>query len=110
MPLRRFLAASFYSPTSASLARSRRRVKGARSIPLPLSGLAVEADGVVGRRPDGHFGSVRIEQTVDLTTDAGSEDAARAPVATDEEACLVTVSLDVPVKMTVHVGALVAAG
>jgi hypothetical protein len=47
---------------------------------LPLGGLAVKADGVVGRRPDGHFGFVRTEQTVDLTTDAGHEDAARALV------------------------------
>jgi organic hydroperoxide reductase OsmC/OhrA len=77
---------------------------------LPLSGLAVKADGVVGRRPDDHLGFVRIEQTVDLTTDAGCEDAARALVAKAEEGCLVTVSLDVPVQTTVHVGALVAAG
>jgi hypothetical protein len=53
---------------------------------------------------------VRIEQTVDLTTDAGYEDAARALVAKAEEGCLVTVSLDVPVQTTVHVGALIEAG
>jgi organic hydroperoxide reductase OsmC/OhrA len=77
---------------------------------LPLGGLSVKADGVVGRRPDGHFGFVRIEQTVDLTTDAGYEDAARALVAKAEEGCLVTVSLDVPVQTTVCVGALIEAG
>jgi organic hydroperoxide reductase OsmC/OhrA len=77
---------------------------------LPLGDLSVKADGVVGRRPGGHFGCVRIEQKVDLTTDAGYEDAARALVAKAEEGCLVTVSLDVPVQTTVRVGALIEAG
>ncbi|HSP74292.1 MAG TPA: OsmC family protein, partial [Gaiellaceae bacterium] len=31
---------------------------------LPLRGLAVRAEGIVGRRADGRFGFVRIEQTV----------------------------------------------
>ena len=37
---------------------------------------------------------MRIEQTVELTTDAGHEEAARALVAKAEDGCLVTVSLD----------------
>jgi organic hydroperoxide reductase OsmC/OhrA len=76
---------------------------------LPLRELSVHADGVVGRRPDGRFGFVRIEQTVELDTDAGSEDAARALVAKAEDGCLVTVSLDLPVETTVHVRAPVPA-
>ena len=48
---------------------------------LPLHGLSVKADGIVGRRPDDRFGFVRIEQTVDVTTDANLEDATRALVA-----------------------------
>jgi organic hydroperoxide reductase OsmC/OhrA len=77
---------------------------------LPLRGLSVKADGVVGRRPDDRFGFVRIDQTVELATDAGHEDAARALVAKAEEGCLVTVSLDLPVQTTVNVRALVESG
>ena len=76
---------------------------------LPLHGLSVKADGVVGRRPDGKFGFVRIEQTVEVTTDADHEDAARALVAKAEDGCLVTVSLDLPVQTTVNVRALIEA-
>ncbi len=76
---------------------------------LPLRGLAVKADGIVGRRPDHRFGFVRIEQTVEVTTDADHEDAARALIAKAEDACLVTVSLDLPVQTTVSVHALIEA-
>ena len=76
---------------------------------LPLHGLSVKADGVVGRRPDGRFGFVRIEQTVEVTTDADHEDAARALVDKAEDGCLVTVSLDLPVQTTVNVRALIEA-
>ena len=76
---------------------------------LPLQGLSVKADGIVGRRPDDRFGFVRIEQTVEVTTDADHEDAARALVAKAEDGCLVTVSLDVPVQTTVDVRAVVEA-
>jgi organic hydroperoxide reductase OsmC/OhrA len=73
---------------------------------LPLRGLSVCAAGVVGRRPDGRFGFVRIEQTVEVKTNVGYEDAARALVARAEDGCLVTVSLDVAVETTVEVQAL----
>jgi organic hydroperoxide reductase OsmC/OhrA len=76
---------------------------------LPLHGLSVNADGIVGRRPDDRFGFVRIEQTVDVTTDADQEDAARALIAKAEDGCLVTVSLDLPVQTTVNVRALIEA-
>jgi organic hydroperoxide reductase OsmC/OhrA len=56
-----------------------------------------------GRWPDGGFGFVRIEQTVELTTDHGYEDAARALVAKAEDTCLVTVSLDLPVETAVKI-------
>ena len=36
---------------------------------LPLHDLSVQAEGFVGRRADGRFGFVRIEQTVRLQTD-----------------------------------------
>ena len=77
---------------------------------LPLDGLSVKADGVVGRRVDGTFGFIRIEQTVELATDAEHEGAARALVAKAEDGCLVTVSVDLPVQTTVNVGVPLEAG
>ena len=70
---------------------------------LPLRGLDVHAEGVVGRREDGRFGFIRIEQSIVLETDPGYEDAARALVAKAEDGCLVAVSLDLPVETTVDV-------
>lgn len=77
---------------------------------LPLRDLSINAEGVVGRRPEGRFGFVRIEQTVELETDPGSEDAARALISKAEDQCLVTVSLDLPVQTTVQVRSLQPAG
>lgn len=76
---------------------------------LPLRRLDVRAEGVVGRRADGRFGFVRIEQSVELETDAGHEDAARALVGKAEDGCLVAVSLDLPVETTVQVHVTVPA-
>ena len=70
---------------------------------LPVRGLSVQAEGVVGRRPDGRFGFIRIEQTVELKTDHRYEGTARALVAKAEDTCLVTVSLDLPVETTVQI-------
>jgi len=72
---------------------------------LPLRSFAVHAEGVVGRRSDGRFGFVEIEQSVDLETESGFEDAGHALVAKAEEGCLVSVSLDLPVRTTVRVTA-----
>jgi peroxiredoxin-like protein len=76
---------------------------------LPLHDLSVRADGVVGRRADGRFGFLRIEQAVVVETDRGREDEARALVARADEGCLVSVSLDLPVETTVDVRAVVPA-
>ena len=70
---------------------------------LPLHELDIRAAGVVGRRDDGRFGFLRIEQDVSLETDDGYEDAARALVDKAEASCLVAVSLDLPVETTVDV-------
>jgi organic hydroperoxide reductase OsmC/OhrA len=70
---------------------------------LPLRDLNVHAEGVVGRRADGRFGFLRIEQHVSLETDDGYEDAARALIAKAEAGCLVAVSLDLPVETAVDV-------
>lgn len=70
---------------------------------LPLLGLLVEAHGIVGRRPDGKYGFMRLEQRVEIATEPGEEEHARAIVEAAEQGCLVTVSLDLPVETTVDV-------
>jgi organic hydroperoxide reductase OsmC/OhrA len=70
---------------------------------VTLHGLDVSADGIVGRRPDGRFGFVRIEQAVTVDVDAGDEHAAAALVAKADDACLVRVSLDLPVETHVEI-------
>jgi peroxiredoxin-like protein len=77
---------------------------------VPLLELSVRSEGVVGRRADGRFGFVRIEQAVELATEQESTQAARELVAKAEETCLVSVSLDVPVETTVEVRAALPAG
>lgn len=77
---------------------------------LPLRDLSIRAEGVVGHREDGRFGFVRIDQTVELETDAAQEHAAHALVAIAEAGCLVTASLDLPVQTTVKVRTPMLAG
>jgi organic hydroperoxide reductase OsmC/OhrA len=73
---------------------------------LTLHALSVSAVGVVGRRDDGQFGFTRIEQQVDIATEPGEEELARALVEKAERTCLVAVSLDVEMKTEVRVSAL----
>jgi organic hydroperoxide reductase OsmC/OhrA len=70
---------------------------------LAIENLDVRAEGFVGKRPDGRFGFVRIEQVVEVEVAAESEEAVRALVARAETTCLVSVSLDVPVETSVEV-------
>jgi len=70
---------------------------------LPLLGLLVEGEGIVGRREDGSFGFVRLVERVELATEPGEEERARALVVSAERGCLVTVSLDVPVELAIDV-------
>jgi peroxiredoxin-like protein len=70
---------------------------------VPLHDLDVVAEGVVGRRPDGAFGFVRVHQVVHLVTEAGHEQAAREVVERAEQTCLVSVSLALPVETEVQV-------
>jgi lipoyl-dependent peroxiredoxin len=72
---------------------------------VSVRNLDVRAEAVVGRRPDGRFGFVAIEQVVTIEVDGGDEDAVRALVAKAEETCLVAVSVDLPVTTTVEVSA-----
>lgn len=76
---------------------------------VPIRALDVHGDGVVGRREDGRFGFVRLEQRVSLETDAGFEEQARALVAEAEAGCLVAVSLDLPVETGVEIAVVAAA-
>lgn len=73
---------------------------------LAFSGLSVDATGVVGRRDDGHFGFIRIEQHVRIGVAAGDEERARAIVERAEASCLVAVSLDVEIETAIEVLAL----
>ena len=70
---------------------------------VPLRNLDVRADAVVGRRPDGRFGFVAIEQLVRMDVDDCDQDAARELVAKAEATCLVAVSVDLPVTTSVEV-------
>ena len=76
---------------------------------VPLRALDVHGDGVVGRREDGRFGFVRLEQRVTLATDAGFEEQARALVEEAEAGCLVAVSLDLPVDTEVEIAVAIPA-
>jgi organic hydroperoxide reductase OsmC/OhrA len=87
-------AGSCLAVTIAALAEHQR---------LPLRSLDVHGEGVVARRADGRFGFTRIEQSVELETEPGHEDAARALVDKAEQSCLVAVSLALPVETTVTV-------
>jgi peroxiredoxin-like protein len=77
---------------------------------LPMHALAVQADGVVGRRDDGRFGFTRIEQTVTAETDDEHADALRAVIGRAEETCLVSVSLNVPVQTIIEIRRRVPVG
>src|SRR5579864_3201223 len=73
---------------------------------LHFADLRVDATGVVGRRDDGRFGFIRIEQQVRIGVAAADEERARALVERAEASCLVAVSLDVEVETVVEVLAL----
>lgn len=76
---------------------------------VPLRNLDVRAAGVVGRRGDGRFGFLRIEQHVELETDEGHEQAGRELVAKAEAGCLVSASLALRVETTIDVRVAVPA-
>jgi organic hydroperoxide reductase OsmC/OhrA len=65
--------------------------------------LAVDADGVCGKRDDGRFGFTRILLRVEIEIETDAEDEARALAVQAEESCLVSVSLDLPVETVVEV-------
>ena len=73
---------------------------------LHFADLRVDATGVVGRRDDGRFGFIRIEQHVRIGVAAEDEVRAHALVERAEASCLVAVSLDVEIETSLEVLAL----
>jgi organic hydroperoxide reductase OsmC/OhrA len=76
---------------------------------LPLRALGVQGTGAVTQRPDGRFGFTEIALEVVLATDPGHEADARDAVEAAERSCLVAVSLDAPVHVTLDVRTAAAA-
>ena len=70
---------------------------------LPLHGLELSGDGVVGERDDGTFGFTRMRFLVAIKTEAGQEELAREVARKAEERCLVAVSLDLPIELEIEV-------
>jgi organic hydroperoxide reductase OsmC/OhrA len=70
---------------------------------LAYTGLTVDGDGVVGRRADGRFGFTRLQLRLELETDPSQAEHARELAEQAEQTCLVSVSLDLPVKTVIEV-------
>jgi organic hydroperoxide reductase OsmC/OhrA len=70
---------------------------------LVYTGLEVGGSGVCGTRNDGRFGFTRVQLRLVIETD--SDDRARALAEKAEATCLVSASLDLPVKTLIEVRA-----
>ena len=70
---------------------------------LEYTRLAVDADGVCGKREDGRFGFTRLLLRMTLQTDPAEEERARELAEQAEATCLVSVSLDLPVETVIMV-------
>jgi organic hydroperoxide reductase OsmC/OhrA len=76
---------------------------------VPLHGLEVSASGRIGTRDDGRAGFVSIDLGVTIETDAGSVEAMERAAESAERNCLVSSSLNVPVRLRADVHAARAA-
>jgi len=76
---------------------------------VPLHGLEVSASGRIGSREDGRAGFVSIELAVAIETDPTSVEAMEQAAESAERSCLVSVSLDVPVRLVADVRSVRAA-
>ena len=92
--------ASCYVLTLAAIAERRS---------VPLRALEVRSAGYVTQRPDRRIGFVAVDLEVSLETDPGWETMARGVAQDAEQACLVTASLDTPLRIAVDVTATLAA-
>lgn len=70
---------------------------------LEYAELAVDADGVCGRRDDDHFGFMRLQLRLELAVDAARAAEARRLASQAEQNCLVSNSLDLPVETRIVV-------
>ena len=70
---------------------------------LEYAELAVDADGVCGRRDDGRFGFTRLQLRFELETDPARAAKARQLAEEAEQSCLVSNSLDLPVETRIVV-------
>jgi len=70
---------------------------------LDYSRLVVDADGTVGQRPDGRFGFTRIDLSLLIEVEPAAEAQARLLAREAEDSCLVSASLNLPVKLAVEV-------
>ena len=91
----------FVGAAASCLAVTLSGIAGRRG--LPLHGLGVSGDGIVGRRDDGQFGFKRMSLRVVIKTDAGQEELAREVARKAKEDCLVTVSLAFPIELEIEV-------
>lgn len=94
----------FVAATASCVAVTLSGIAGRRG--LPLHALAVDGDGTVGTREDGRFGFTRMTLRIEIDTDEGMEELAREVAQKADETCLVAVSLDLPIEMTVEVRAV----
>jgi organic hydroperoxide reductase OsmC/OhrA len=72
---------------------------------LGYTALAVNGDGVAGKREDGRFGFTRLLLTITIGTDPVYEQLARELAQKAENTCLVSASLDLPVETVIEVTA-----
>jgi organic hydroperoxide reductase OsmC/OhrA len=70
---------------------------------LAYASLAVDGDGVAGRREDGRFGFTRLLLRIVVETDPADEQLARELAQKAEDTCLVSASLDLPVETVIDV-------
>ncbi len=70
---------------------------------LAYASLAVDGDGVAGRREDGRFGFTQLCLRIVIETDPADEQRARELARKAEETCLVSASLDLPVETVIDV-------
>lgn len=88
--------AACYAVTLLAVAEAKR---------LTLLDLRVDGTGHVERRKDGRYGFVAIELVANVEVDAADVETAEKAARYAEDACLITLALDTPVHLELHVEA-----
>ena len=89
-------AAACYAVTLLAVAEAKR---------LTLLDLRVDGTGHVERRKDGRYGFVAIELVANIEVDPADVETAEKAARYAEDACLITLALDTPVHLELHVEA-----